>query len=39
MNPWLAFIVCFFVTAFVGIAAAALKGMGYAVGPEDGEEQ
>jgi hypothetical protein len=34
---WLVFVVCFFITAFVGICAAALRGMGYAVGPEEDE--
>jgi hypothetical protein len=35
---WLVFLVCFFTTAFVGVAAMALRGLGYAVGPEDGAE-
>jgi hypothetical protein len=38
MNMWLVFIVCFFITAFIGVAALALRALGYAVGPEDGEE-
>lgn len=37
MSIWLVFIVCFFITAFVAIAASGLKAAGYAVGPEEDE--
>lgn len=34
---WLVFIVCFFVTAFVAVAASSLKAAGYAIGHEEDE--
>lgn len=39
MNPWLLFVLCFFITAFLAIVAAALRSAGYDVGREWGEDQ
>lgn len=35
MSPWLIFIACFALTAFVGVSAAALRSLGYEVGGEE----
>lgn len=37
MNPWVLFIACFALTAFVGLAAAVVHGLGYQVGAEEEE--
>lgn len=39
MNPWFPFVLCFAVTAFLAISAAALRGMGYDVGADWSEDE
>lgn len=36
---WLVFIIAFATTAFVGLAAAALRGLGYQVGADEEADQ
>jgi hypothetical protein len=39
MSPWFPFVLCFAAAAVLAIIAAALRGMGYDVGGEWGEDE